>query len=375
MEKKTIKQIIFIIFISILLLVSLLNFNIILGFILKIVGLFMPLIVGCCIAFLINIILRFFEDKVFQKIKNKTFLKIKRPLSVILSFLIVLLIIALVLFLVIPELANTINLIIDNFPIYKENLETWFNNLNIDTEILNTIEDIWITITSGIGDFIENNLDNFFDITWNVTSSIFNGVVTFVLGIVFAFYILMQKERFGLESKKNLYALVKEDMANKIVKIFSISYTTFHNFIKGQVFEAILLGVLCGIGMFVMRMPYVFAISVLIAFTALIPMFGSFIGTVIGAFLIFMVSPIKALIFIIYIIVLQQIDNNFIYPKVVGKSVSLPAIWVMLAVLVGGSLLGIVGILISVPLTSVLYALFKEWVNNRLKVRKIKIEE
>ena len=199
-------------------------------------------------------------------------------------------------------------------------------------------------------------------------------VVTFVLALAFALYALVQKEKLILQAKKLLYAYVEEKKADKVMKVARTANTTFTNFISGQFIEALILGFLCMVGMLILGIPHAVTIGVMIAFTALIPIVGAIIGTVIGAILILPVSPIKAVVFVIFLLILQQIEGNIIYPKVVGSSVGLPGIWVLVAISIGGSLWGLVGILLSVPLFSVIYAVLGENVRERLKEKKLQVE-
>lgn len=203
--------------------------------------------------------------------------------------------------------------------------------------------------------------------------SIVGVVVNFIISIIFACYILLQREALARQFKKVLYAFLSKEKAEYVLYIGRLSYKTFSNFINGQCIDAIILGIMFFISMSVLKLPYALLIGVLISVTALIPIVGAFIGCIIGAFLIFVQSPMQAIIFIALFLVLQQIEGNLIYPKVVGNSVGLPSIWVLLSITVGGGLMGVIGMLISVPLISVVYNLFKEWINNKLKEKEIEV--
>ena len=218
--------------------------------------------------------------------------------------------------------------------------------------------------------FLYDNIS--IDTTVNITTSIVAAMVDIVLGIVFAVYLLSQKEKLGKQAKKSTRAILGDERSKRFLDITSLANKVFTKFVTGQVTEACIIGVLCFIGMLIFRMPYAAIISVLVGFTALIPIFGAFIGTGIGAFLILLESPIKAIWFVLFIIVLQQLEGNLIYPRVVGKSVGLPPIWVLAAVTIGGGLFGIPGMLFGVPVCSVMYVLFKEFVNkqNNQKVKQ-----
>ena len=229
----------------------------------------------------------------------------------------------------------------------------------------------WDSIIQTAIDFLKNGAGSVLTSTFSVARTVINYLVNFFIGFVFACYILLQKEKLSRQIKKVLYAFLPEKAVQKTLDVASLSYRTFSNFVTGQCLEAVILGTMFFVVMSIFQFPYALLIGVVIAFTALIPIFGAFIGCVIGAFLILVVNPMKALMFIILFLVLQQIEGNLIYPHVVGGSVGLPSIWVLLAVTVGGSLMGVLGMLIFIPLFSVLYALFREFVYKRLKERGI----
>lgn len=375
LDKKQIKTILFFITFAIVLLVLLQNFKIILDVIIFIISLFMPFILGICIAYVLNVLLKLIEEKWFAKINkknNKTWNKMKRAVSLFLTLLIVFGILIFLLLLIIPELKNAITIFIDNIPIYQEKIIDLANKLNLPAETIQSIKNNWNNLFDNIINLFKNNSKDFALMTLGVTTSIISGVSTFVLGLVFAIYMLASKEKLIHQTKKVLYAFISSKKMKKLLEIGNISNDVFSKFIIGQFTEAVIIGVLCFIGMIILGLPYASTISVLVGFTALIPVFGAFIGTAIGAILIFVVDPVGALIFIIYIIILQQLEGNLIYPKVVGSKVGLPGIWVMLAVLLGGALNGIIGMLISVPICSIIYVLLTKTVN--LKLMKNKIE-
>lgn len=210
--------------------------------------------------------------------------------------------------------------------------------------------------------------------TFVVARRIASGITTFVIAFVFACYILLQKEKLNIQIRKVMYAYMKEDLVKKVLDVCSLSYRTFSNFLTGQCLEAVILGTMFVICMGILQMPYAMLIGVLIAFTALIPIFGAFIGCVVGAFLILTVAPMKALVFVIMFLILQQIEGNLIYPRVVGSSVGLPSIWVLAAVSIGASLMGIVGMLVFIPIVSVLYALLRRDVYEHLEKKGIAVD-
>ena len=228
----------------------------------------------------------------------------------------------------------------------------------------------WTKAVSAVTSYLQEHGASIFNTTIGVTTSVFVGLFNFILGFVFAIYLLMQKEKIGGQFKRLLYAYIKKERVDKFLSVMSLAQNAYSRFVTGQLTEAVIIGVLCFIGMLIFSMPYATLISTLIAFTALIPMIGAFIGTAVGALLILMVDPIKALWFIVFIIVLQQFESNLIYPRVVGKSIGLPGIWVLTAVTIGGSLFGILGILLSVPLCSVIYTLLSNAIEKRLQKKR-----
>lgn len=367
--EKNKKTIIELIIFTVVIIFAFVNIEALWSFITYIIKIFMPFIIGVMIAFVLNVLLNVVENKLFKKLNEKNgkvWKKIKRPTSLITTFIIIIALIAFILGLLIPQLKNTATIFTENFDSYKKESIKILDKIGIDDKdikVLNkNIEKIKGEVTSYVGD----NKQEIVQTTFGVASSVVGTITSLVLGIVFAIYILAKKEDLARQSRKVLKAYLPEKKEKRIREIANLSNKTFGNFISGQCLEALIIGVLCFIGMFILQIPYASTISVLVGFTALIPVFGAFIGTVIGAFLILMVDPTKAIIFIIFILILQQLEGNLIYPKVVGKSVGLPGIWVMVAVTVGASIAGVLGMLLSVPICSVLYSILKTDVNNRI---------
>lgn len=338
-----------------------------LGFILQLI---MPFILGIVIAFVLNILINLIETKLLNKAKMGD--KSKRTISLLLSFAIVFTFIVVLLLLIIPQLKNTVELFVDNMPMYEENVKELLDKFNINPEIVMEIEEGVKNFGTVAIEFIKNNTDHILEVTLGVASNVISIIVNTVIALVFAIYLLVQKEKLLSQLNKVLKAYLPLNKVSKIRDIAKLSNRICANFVSGQCLEAVIIGVLCFIGMLILGIPYAATISVLIGVTALIPVYGAFIGTIFGAFLIFMVSPIKALIFIIFIIILQQFEGNLIYPKVVGKSVGLPGIWVFVAVTIGASLAGIVGMLISVPIVSILYSIIATDVNYRINAKNSK---
>lgn len=352
------------------------NFKNIISGVENIIGVLLPFIVGIAIAFMLNLVMRIFEERVFIFLDNKKYQKysrFKRPLSVALTFIFVFMVIFGLIRFIIPQLIDSISTLTDAIPSYMKSFEELISQYVSDTEILNTLWNnflsAWKEILQFTGQIVVSSLSGVVNITVGFTSGLFN----FILSVIFSIYMLLNKERLQLGMKKVLYAFSGKKFADKIMYLGKISNEAFSNYIGGQFIEAIIIGVLCFVGMLILKMPYALLISVLVAVTALIPIFGAFIGTIPSAFIILIIDPMKALWFVIFIIVLQQVEGNLIYPKVVGSSIGLPPIWVMLAMIIGGNTFGLIGILLGIPIFSVIYKVFKEFVDKRLNYKNINI--
>lgn len=371
LDKENTKKIILIVAIGIIIYLGLQNLSNILGSFQGLLKILNPFILGACMAFVLNVVVNLIETKwIKNKKKNKIIRRIKRPLSIFLAMLILFAVIFFVIFLVIPGLIDTIDSIKTYIPGIATNVQNWLYDMtNQYPQINDTIKNInidWNNLDDETMKLLQSWAGTILSSSINILAVIFSGVANLVIGLIFAVYILLQKEKLGMQFRKIMQAYMKPELMEKTLKIFKVTNSAFTKFITGQVTEACILGFLCFLGMVVLGMPYALTIAVLIGFTALIPIFGAFIGAGIGALLIAVQSPMLALGFIVFIIILQQIEGNIIYPKVVGNSVGLPGIWVMVAVTVGGSLWGITGIAVSVPIASILYALLREDVNNKI---------
>ena len=341
-----------------------------------------PFVLGGAIAFILNVPMNFLERHLFrpEKVETSKFLrKAARPVSMLLVLIIVIGIVALVMFVLIPQLGRTFTNLGQSIQAFIPRLREWAAPLFHDNkdimEWVDNIEFDWNQIMDAGLNFFRNGAGSVLDSTIAAARNIVSGIATFFIAFVFAVYILLQKEKLQKQAKIVLFAFVRKGRAEAALEVLSLTYRTFSSFLTGQCVEAIILGSMFVLAMTVLQLPYALLIGVVIAFTALIPIFGAFIGCVVGAFLIFMEDPIKALIFVVLFLVLQQIEGNLIYPHVVGNSVGLPSIWVLAAVSIGASLMGIVGMLIFIPIVSVIYALFREVVYLKLKQRKIDPEE
>ena len=371
MKRDIKKNIILIITYIALIIFVLVNFEKILSILGYIINIFSPFIFGVIVAFVLNVLVNFIERKLFGKVKKKTWLKIKRPLSITISVVLVIFIIVFIMNLLIPQLKNSVSLFTDSLPTYKEDIINIMNKFNLEETTIKKVSDYLDNFGRVITDYIKGNSKDVITVTTEVATSLIAIISKAVIAIVFAIYIIAQKETLKRQFNKLMSAYLKPRTVNRINKYASMANTTFSNFVTGQCLEALIFGSLCFLGMLILRLPYVTTIAVLLGFTALIPVFGAFIGTFLGAFLILMISPIKAIIFVVFILVLQQIEGNLIYPKVVGKSVGLPGIWVLLSVTIGASVGGILGMLIATPLCSLLYILLRQAVNDRINSNKI----
>ncbi|MEG2351544.1 MAG: AI-2E family transporter [Bacilli bacterium] len=335
-----------------------------LGFMLKII---IPLILGCAIAFILNLPMSSIERRLFksEKIKRKP----ARILSLIISIILIIGVVGIIMFLVIPEFIDALISISKEFP----KALNWFQNL---LEKLTGAYPIIQEEIKKIGNFdisktIISSMGNVVTITMNIVTTFVSSLITLIIGLVFSIYILLEKEKLVLQIKKVMKVLLPETIGQKIIGIAKITGESFSNFLTGQCVEACILGMIFFIVMTIFNFPYALIVGVLITITALIPFVGPFITLVIGFVLIAVVSPIKAFWFILLFLVLQQIEENFIYPRIVGKSVGLPAIWTLVAITIGGSIFGLLGILVSVPISSILYSLFRAYINEKTEKESI----
>ena len=374
LDKENMRKMRELILFTIIILIALWNYKMIFDAIVFILGIVLPFLVGGAIAFVLNVPMSFFEEKIFynRHLKDKKIAnRLARPVSLVLTIAVLIGVVVLVMFVVIPELTKTILSLgktIQAFVpeaqrflevLFTDNSEVraWLDSLNLDVD----------QIMNSAVSFFQNGAGNVLNSTVSAIGSIVSGVTTFVIAFVFACYVLLQKEKLRVQVQKVLYAFLPDKKVESVMEVCSLTSKTFSSFLAGQCVEALILGTMFFVVMSIINMPYALLVGVLIAFTALIPIFGAFIGCFVGAFLILMVDPLQALIFVIMFLVLQQIEGNFIYPKVVGSSVGLPSIWVLAAVTIGGSLMGVVGMLIFIPIVSVIYTLFRSSVYKRLR--------
>ena len=324
-----------------------------------------PLIVGGVIAYLVNIIMSFFERHWFPKSQKKAVVKSRRILCLIFAVLSMLAIVALVVLLVVPQLWDAVALLLSEVPEYMKKAVDWAESLEILPEdIFAMLENIdWKSQVSKIISTVTSGVGSVVGVAVNVVASVFSGVFNALLSVIFALYLLFGKERLGRQCKKVMTRYLKPGINEKILHVLAVINDCFHKYIVGQCTEAIILGTLCTVGMLIFCFPYATMVGALVAFTALIPVAGAYIGAGVGAFMIMTVDPMKAVLFLVYILVLQQLEGNVVYPRVVGSSIGLPGIWVLAAVTVGGGVMGIPGMLLGVPLAAAAYRLLREDVN------------
>ena len=343
-------------------------------------GLVLPFVIGGSIAFVLNMPMSFIERVLFnpKRIAGKKILvKMARPVSLLLAIFSVLGVFALIMLVVIPQLGRTFmdlgRSAADFIPQVQDWIQAQFRNYPDLVYWVNNLEMDWESIIASMITFFQEGAGNFFSSTVAAVTSIVSGAITALISFVFSIYVLHQKERLNEQKRKVMYAFLPKERVEKILEIGYMSYKTFTNFVTGQCLEALILGTVFFIFMNIFRLPFPLLISILIAFCSLIPMFGTFIGFAIGVFLIFMENPIQALIFAIMFIILQQAESSFLYPRVMGKTVGLPSIWVLAAVTLGASIMGFIGMLIAIPIVSVSYTLFRATVYKRLDERKIDV--
>lgn len=335
------------------------------GFVAAAVGAAAPLIIGCVIAYLVNILMSFYERHYFPNTKATGLKKSRRPVCMIGAFVTLAVVIVLLINLVVPELAACVQLLFAKLPGAMREFAAWLSASNLlpenMTDMIASVN--WQSKIQQIISVLTTGVSSVMGITIHAVSSVFSGIVTALFGFIFAIYLLSGKEKLANQFDRLMKRYMKAGFYRKTTYLLSVMNDCFHRYIVGQCTEAVILGVLCTIGMLILKLPYATMIGALIAFTALIPVAGGYIGAGIGAFMILTVSPMQAVIFLLYIVVLQQLEGNLIYPRVVGSSMGLPGIWVLAAVTVGGGVMGIVGMLLGVPLAATLYRLLREDVN------------
>ncbi len=382
LNKKNVRTILLIIVFTVLLFTAVQNIGAILGFVVDVWGVFASIIAGLAIAFVLNVPLKLFEDKLFYALRehrNSTVRRLLRPVSIVCSLLITLGVLIVLLLIVLPQLVDAVAAVISRMPGYINDLIVWLDDLlaPLDFSVSAMLDGVdWNAAFNNISNTLSEGIDGIINTAGsalgtaaNVGTTIINGAIDVVFSVIIAVYVLAQKEKIGRFVRRCMSAFLPRRIALGIERICTMAAETFSNFISGQLMDSFILGLLCCIGMNIFRFPYANIIGVVVGVTSLVPLVGSFVGIVIGAMLTLTVDPLKALLFIVFVLCLQQVEGNLIYPKVVGKAVGLPGVIVLSAVLVGTNIAGIIGGLCAVPISAILYTLLREAVNNRISHR------
>ena len=361
-----------------LLVLILMKFDQVWGAVSTVAGTVAPVFYGIAIAYILNVFVHFFEDVAFRPFrdsKSKAWAKVRRPLSVALAYLVVALVIVFIAAFIIPGMVESLSVLADtvqqNAPVYFNNAMAWLNNFAQEND-LTFIEEFlagfnWSTLLSSLTEVLRDFLSSLVGVTFNGAS----GVFAAVMGFIFSVYMLMGKEKLLRGVKSSLLAFLPKAAARKVGQVATLTNKVFFNFIRGQLLECVILGSLCYVGMSILRLDYALLISSVVALGALIPILGAYIGAAVGVIILLLVHPLDAVIFLVFLLILQQVEGNLIYPRVVGSSIGLPPLWTLFAVVFWGGVLGIPGILFGTPATAVLYRLFRSSVRARLRTRAI----
>lgn len=347
-----------------------LNFSTILNYLAKLISVLNPLLLGVLFAFILNIPMVFIEKHYFKNNKALWVKKSRRIVSLLLSLIIVLGVIIVTITLAVPQLSNAGKIIIEKFPKIFDEASNWVGGKLAANPI---IAQRWENFSQNSESFIQNIVNKSGGIVEGVFSFTLNalgGVFTFIFGLMFAIYMLISKESLLDQAKKISRAYLSAYRRERMGRVLSVVNETFSGYLTGQMVEALVIGIITTIALMILRFPFPTMIGTLTGLTTFIPILGAYAGGVIGFLMILTVDPIKALFFIVFIVLLQQIDGNFIYPRIVGNSVGMPALWVLVAVLLGGGLFGIVGALLAVPTFATLYKLLKMDIQNKLSLQK-----
>lgn len=377
-EKKVLRNgMILLVFAAVLVLV-LMRFDQVWGAVLTVVGTVAPVFYGIVLAYILNVFVHFFEDVAFKPLRNvksKLWKRVRRPLAVALAYLLVALVLVSIIAFIIPGLIESMGILADTVqqtvPGYVTSAMNWLNEFAQEND-LTFIQDFlrnfnWSNVLSSASAVLRDFLSSLVGVTINVAS----GVFAAVMGFIFSVYMLMGKEKLLRGVKSTLLAFLPRPTAQKIGQIATLTNRMFFNFIRGQLLECVILGSLCYVGMSILQLDYALLISSVVTLGALIPILGAYIGAAVGVLILLLVHPIDALIFLIFLLILQQVEGNMIYPRVVGSSIGLPPLWTLFAVVFWGGVLGIPGILFGTPATAVIYRLLRTSVRTRLRQRNI----
>ena len=384
-DRKNVRTILLIIAFAVLLYTAAQNLASVYGAVRTVWRVFGVVITGLAMAFVLNVPLKLFENRVFYGMsedRRPLVRKLRRPVSLVFALVVSLGLIGILIAVVLPQLTATVAEVAARLPEYISSAVNWLNDFlagfGIEIESLKNFTVDWEKVFSELTTYLKEgsaNVDgsSVVDTVTGVGTSVVSTVMNTFLGLVVAVYILAQKERIGRFTRRCIDAFLPQKAASGLARIASMASETFSNFVAGQLADSCILGILCYICMRIFRFPYPEVISVVIGVTSLVPMVGSFIGEVIGALLILIVSPLKALLFVVMVLAIQQVDGAFIYPRIVGRSVGLPGVAVFCAVIVGGNVAGVIGAMIGVPVCALVYALLREAVDARLRRREEKL--
>lgn len=385
LDRKNVRTILLIIAFAVLLYTAAQNLASVYGAVRTVWRVFGVVITGLAMAFVLNVPLKLFENRVFYGMsedRRPLVRKLRRPVSLVFALVVSLGLIGILIAVVLPQLTATVAEVAARLPEYISSAVNWLNDFlagfGIEIESLKNFTVDWEKVFSELTTYLKEGSANVegstvVDTVTGVGTSVVSTVMNTFLGLVVAVYILAQKERIGRFTRRCIDAFLPQKAASDLARIASMASETFSNFVAGQLADSCILGILCYICMRIFRFPYPEVISVVIGVTSLVPMVGSFIGEVIGALLILIVSPLKALLFVVMVLAIQQVDGAFIYPRIVGRSVGLPGVAVFCAVIVGGNVAGVIGAMIGVPVCALIYALLREAVDARLRRREEKL--
>lgn len=336
---------------------------------LKVLSIGMPLILGAMLAYVLNILVRRIEGILWPNSKRKIIVKSRRGIAILLSLIVITLIISIVARLVIPQFISALEELFKSIPSVLTDISNYAKSINKNSllaEQLSNSNIDWPSIEEKVTKFVTTGASETFSSTFGIITGIASGLFDFILALTFAIYILASKEKLTSQVNRVSKAFIKSTHLDKIRYFLTTANNMFSSFIVGQVTEAIILGSLCTIGMLIFRFPYAFSVGAFVSVTALIPIIGAWLGGTVGFFLIAVKSPIQALIFVLFILVLQEVEGKLIYPRVVGTSIGLPGIWVLASITIGGGVSGIFGMLLGVPIAATIYQLLKNETNRRL---------
>ena len=320
-----------------------------------------PLLIGAALAYVVNLILSAYEKRFFPRSKNPRVARLRRPVCMLAAYISLLAIVTVIVWLILPELVDCVELLISQLPGAMESAIAYLATIPfLSEELINTLSAIdWQSKLGDIMNVVSSGVGNVMNMVISTVSSVFSAIITGFMAVIFSIYLLIGRDRLQGQCKRLMAHYLPKRFCERSIYVLDVLNHAFRRYITGQCIEAVILGALCALGMLVLRLPYATMIGTLIAFTALIPVAGAYIGAAVGAFMIAMVSPMQAVVFLIFLVILQQLEGNLIYPKVVGSSLGLPGIWVLAAVVIGGGVMGVLGMLLGVPLAAAAYTLLK----------------